>query len=315
MNFAKIKITLAGQVYLNNILPHFEYYAARSEYGKGYSLFAFTAEELCNLKKIEKLIRNERREVANCCKRLFLFFKDVFERIDEFKGKNFLKTKFASIKVSDNKRSISRMYHCEKIIYSNIGYLDNFRFFAFYILDQILQQGCFESDIDVTYIVRKVREGNKDFIEAISKTLISGYVQSVIIKRNFDETKSNQTIEIRKNNGQVEICEVPLNLLVKMIKIGYNKVIIDSIVELMRLFGFYNGKQITMYSNGTENIYKAFDACINSIIASSKYDDFKTRISTEEGERILVEMRTEKKKVIQKERMIANQERKKQRGL
>lgn len=100
-----------------------------------------------------------------------------------------------------------------------------------------------------------------------------------------------------------------------MIKIGYNKVIIDSIVELMRLFGFYNGKQITMYSNGTENIYKAFDACINSIIASSKYDDFKTRISTEEGERILVEMRTEKKKVIQKERMIANQERKKQRGL
>lgn len=315
VNFAKIKITLAGQVYLNNILPHFEYYAARSEYGKGYSLFAFTAEELCNLKKIEKLIRNERREVANCCKRLFLFFKDVFERIDEFKGKNFLKTKFASIKVSDNKRSITRMYHCEKIIYSNIGYLDNFRFFAFYILDQILQQGCFESDIDVTYIVRKVREGNKDFIEAISKTLISGYVQSVIIKRNFDETKSNQTIEIRKNNGQVEICEVPLNLLVKMIKIGYNKVIIDSIVELMRLFGFYNGKQITMYSNGTENIYKAFDACINSIIASSKYDDFKTRISTEEGERILVEMRTEKKKVIQKERMIANQERKKQRGL
>ena len=119
--FSKVKITLAGQKYLNFILPHFEYYSARSQKGMGYSLFMSSPEQLCEIDNICKLLMSEIKEITGCCTRLYNFFVDIMNSIDEFKGKQFLDTKFAVKKYSEYKQNVTRMYHCEKIVYSSIG--------------------------------------------------------------------------------------------------------------------------------------------------------------------------------------------------
>lgn len=281
-HFAKIKITLAGQVYLNYILPHFEYYAARSNLGDGYSLFCLSAEKLCKISKIESIIKEERKEVINCCKRLFLFFSDVFGKLDEFKGENFLDTKFASIKVSQTQKSVSRMYHCEKIIYSNIGYIDSFRFFVFYILDQTEKSGGFKTDVDITTFFDKVIICNRRLKDKFPKEFFDHEDKHIILKRNSEENN----IKLIRKNTYTNYFTIPLHDIINVIKICYNKSLVDSIIEYMKLFGFHGGEQSTAYSIGTKNICKAFDACINYKIIPSKYEDFNTPITLAHGEKI-----------------------------
>ena len=310
-NFARIKITLAGQAYLNYILPHFEYYASRSESGNGYSLFCSNPEELCDICRIEKIIRNEKKEVAECCKRLYLFFGEVFDKIKEFKGKNFLGTKFASVKASDTKKTVSRMYHCEKVIYSNVGYLDSFRFFVFYMFDEVLQTGGFDADVDITDFIHRIRSINKDFQETLPSELFDLDNKRVILKQKSME----QIAELHKYGGVTQQCIVSLNAIVRMIKVCYNKSIVDSIMNLMRMFGFYDGVQCAKYSDGTNNIYEAFDACISRKIISSKFEDFATHITYEEGERIIAEVNRKERRERQEKRQRENCERKKQLGI
>ena len=309
--YAKIKITLAGQVYLNYILPHFEYYSARSESGRGYSLFCLTAEELCNIRRIETLIKNEKKEVSECCKRLYLFFAEVFDNIDEFKGKNFLGTKFASVKMSTTKKSVSRMYHCEKIIYSNIGYLDSFRFFVFHLADEVVRNGGFETDVDITDIINKINICNKGFKKQLPGELFDFENKRIVVKQK----SANPIVEISKTNGNVKKCNVSIDVISKMIKVCYNKSIIDFMIGFMRLFGFYNGVQTAKYSNGTNDIVAAFDACINYKIIPSQYEDFITHVTYKEGEQILIEKRRKEKKLRQEKRQNENIERKKRMGL
>lgn len=304
-NFAKIKITLAGQTYLNYILPHFEYYAARSERGKGYSLFCTTAEELCYIRKIEKIIKNEKREVSECCKRLHLFFNEVFEKIDEFEGKNFLETKFAAIKASETKKTVSRMYHCEKIIYSNIGYLDSFRFFVFYMFDKVVKSGGFDKDVDITDIVHRISGINKVFKEMLPKEIFDTENKEIILKSKGTE----QIVELYRVDGNVIQYKVPLDIVVKMIKVCYNKSIMDAIVDLMRMFGFHNGTQSAMYSNGTINICTAFDACIDQN-KLAKYEDFCTHITYETGEKIIADKKRKAREERHKRRQKENLKRK-----
>lgn len=308
IHFAKVKITLAGQVYLNYILPHFEYYAARSEFGKGYSLFCFSAEELCEIRKIEKIIKQERKEVLDCCKRLFLFFSDVFGKLDEFKGKNFLDTKFASIKISPTKKSVSRMYHCEKIVYSNIGYIDSFRFFVFYMLDSVEKRGGFDNDVDITDFFWKVETCNRQFKDNFPKEFFDYENKHIILKKRAEE----QSLELIRKNGSIVSFTISLHEIIKVIKICYNKSLVDLIIEYMKLFGFHGGKQSTAHSIGTENICQAFDACIDYKIIPSKYEDFNTPITYVCGEKIQVEVKRHNRQVRQLQRQRENRERKSQ---
>lgn len=82
--------------------------------------------------------------------------------------------------------------------------------------------------------------------------------------------------------------------------------IVDSIIELIKMFGFQNGKRSTACSRGTISICQAFDACIKKI-ESSNYEDFRTAITTAEGEKIQAEnnrrfrqMRIEQRKLASK---------------
>lgn len=45
--FSQVRITRAGEIYLSFILPHFEYYAARHEFGYDDSLFSADIRKLC----------------------------------------------------------------------------------------------------------------------------------------------------------------------------------------------------------------------------------------------------------------------------
>lgn len=307
LNFARIKITLAGQVYLNYILPHFEYYASRSESGNGYSLFSSTSEQLCDIRRIEKTIKNEKKEVTECCKRLYLFFGEVFDKMEEFKGKNFLGTKFASIKASETKKTVSRMYHCEKIIYSNVGYLDSFRFFVFYIFDDVMRSGGFDVDVDITEIVNRT---NKNLKKMLPTELFDLENKKIVLKKKSAES----IVKIHKNSGATQQCVVSLNIIIRMIKVCYNKSIVDSIIDLMRMFGFYNGAQCAKYSDGTKNIYEAFDACISRNIIPSGYEDFVTHITYDEGEKIIAEQNRKVRRERQEKRQRENSERKRQLG-
>lgn len=311
VHYAKIKITLSGQVYLNNILPHFEYYAARSQMGKGYSLFCSSAIELCNIHEIEKKIKQERKEVVDCCKRLYLFFTDVFDKIPEFKGKNFLNTNFVSMKVSESRNSVSRMYHCEKIVYSNIGYLDRFRFFVFYLLDEVERNGGFDVDVDITDFVSKITNCNREFKENLPKEFFENISKRIILKQKSE----TQIAEVCQKNGEKKSYIVSLNIVVKMIKICYNKSIVDNIIELMKLFGFRNGHQSTVYSEGTIRICQLFDGCIDYKIIPSKYEDFYTHITVEDGEKICAEVNRKNRQVKQEQRRQRNIERRNERYL
>lgn len=311
VHFAKIRITLAGQVYLNCILPHFEYYAARCEMGSGYSLFCLSQVELCNIHDIERVIRKEKKEVSDCCKKLYLFSKDVFNKIDEFKGKNFLDTNFATIKASENKEYVSRMYHCEKIVYSNIGYLDSFRFYVFYMMDEVKREGGFKVDVDITNFIRKITLCNKQYKEMLPGQIFDYRNKCIILKKKENE----QIVELQREDGTVMQCIVSLDDVIELIKICYNKCIIDAIIEFMKSFGFHNGKQNTMYSSGTVDICKSFDACINYNIVASQYRDFSTHITYSEGQKIQADINTKKRRARHEQRQRENIERKKQRGL
>lgn len=311
VHFAKIKITLAGQVYLNCILPHFEYYAARSEMGKGYSLFCLSAEELCNIHEVEKVIKQEQKEVADCCKRLYLFTINVFNHIDEFRGKNFLDTKFATIKSSETKKCISRMYHCERIIYSSIGYLDSFRFFVFYFMDEIERNGGFDSDVDITAFISKITVCNKHLKNNLPHEIFDSKNNCIVLKKKATE----QIVEVHTKGGETKNLVISLHSILEIIKVCYNKSIVDSIIEFMKLFGFHNGRQSTVYSLGTIKICRLFDVCIERKIIPSGYKDFCTRITVDDGEKIEADIKRQERQERQEKRKRANIERKKQREL
>ncbi len=310
-NFARIKITLAGQAYLNYILPHFEYYASRSESGKGYSLFCLTAKDLCNIRKIEKAIKNVRKEVSDCCKRLHLFFEDVFDKIDEFKGEDFLRTKFACIKVSESKKSVSRMYHCEKIIYSHVNYLDSFRFFVFHIFDEVVQNGGFGAEVDITDFIHKLTGFNNCIKHILPKELLDTDNTQIFLKPKRIE----QIVELHKSSGEIVECSVSIEIIIKALKVCYNRSIIDFIKSYMQMFGFYGGSQCTRHSNGTTNIHAAFDACITYNIVPSNYEDFGTHIRFESGEEIIANRKRAARKERQQIRLKENVKRKKQMDL
>lgn len=308
VHFAKIKITLAGQMYLSQILPHFEYYAARSEAGEGYSPFCFSSEELCDIHKVEDIFRQERKEVTECCKRLFIFSKDVFNTLDEFKEKNFLDTKFASIKVSATKKSVSRMYHGEKVIYSGIGYLDSFRFFIFYTMNQIENNGGFTTDVDITDFFKKIIAYKLRFNSDFPREFFDSTIKCIILKRKGNDQK----VELHMKDGNVMNYRVSLHTIIEIIKVCYNRSIIDIIKEYMKLFGFYGGKKSTMCSGGTDKICKAFEACINYKISKSQYEDFDTPITYTIGEKLLADINRYNRQIKQIQRQNKSQEKKNQ---
>lgn len=291
--YAKVKITKSGEVFLDYMLPHFEYYAARYNGGKEKSLFAMTAEEVCEGGFLERTMKGELKEVKKCCKCLYGFFRNVLDITDEFKRNNFLNTKFASKKISEKYNNVSRMFHCERIIYSNIGYLDRLRFYVFDLLDTVVEKGGFDRDIDVKKMVCLLPRVDSQAYEDWPREILAEKMCECILKKR--ETIGRQQICIKLQGGKIIDIELPLENVVLVLKACLNVRLVDGIISFIDMFGLHKKEQFTAYSNGTPKLCELFMACIDKRIKSEGFLDFTSHIDVMTGEIIIAEDMRKKK--------------------
>lgn len=294
--YGRVKITLAGENYLNHVLPHFEYYAARAKYGNGHSLFAFSAVEWCDLEKISTIFKEQRKVIRDCCSRLYRFFINVFDEIPEYKGEAYLQSKFAAIKFSINRRSISRMYHCERIIHSNIGYVNRLRFYVFYIMDQVLMDQGFDEEVEIKNLLAGFFRIDRSLQARWPDDVQPNKITRCILLKKDDLTGEIQRmrIQLKTERGEKELeRSLPLSDCIQIIKSCINVKLVDVIINYIRMFGLSgirgisSEKPCAMHSQSTESLCRAFMACITDVIEPSGYTDFKTSIDASTGNEII----------------------------
>lgn len=297
--FAKVKITLAGENYLNHILPHFEFYAARASKGNDHSLFTFSAEEWCNMGLINNIFRNQRKEIRDCCMRLYRFFTDIFNEIPEYRGRGFLESNFAAIKYSTTRKSISKMYHCERIIHSNIGYVNRLRFYIAYVMDGVLKNKGFKEDVDITVLLSWYQHIDKSLKKLWPNNVpVNKIDRCIILEKNKNNGNMQKMCIKLKNEDETEVeAAIQLTDCVQIIKACLNARLIDIIKGYMEMFGIPSGKQCSMYSDSTRKLCDAFWACITEKIIPSGYTDFETQIDAATGNEIL-----KRKKAIERQK-------------
>lgn len=295
VEFGKVKITLAGENYLNHVLPHFEFYAARAQEGNGHSLFAYSAEEWCNLDIINHIFKEQRKVIRDCCSRLYRFFTDIFNTLPEYKGDAYLQSDFAAIKYSATRKSLSKMYHCERIIHSNVGYINRLRFYVSYVMDEVLQRNGFDEDVDIKTLLSWFPQISKSVQKLWPEDINpSKIIKCVLLKRS--NTQSNmQKMQIRMNNADGREIEksILLSDCIQIIKACLNAKLVDVIKKYISMFGIAgisgisSGEQYAMHSSSTENLCRAFMACITDVIQPSGYTDFETSIDAVTGNEII----------------------------
>lgn len=293
--YGRVKITLAGENYLNHVLPHFEFYAARAKKGTGHSLFEFSAEEWCNLDVINTLFKEQRKEIRDCCSRLYRFFIDVFEKIPEYKGEAYLQSNFAAVKYSLSRKSISKMYHCERIIHSNIGYINRLRFYVFYIMDNVIQKAGFDKEVDIKVLLAWFSKIDGSLQKCWPNDIHPNKITKCILLKKEDLQNGMQTMRIvLKDEKEKEIEKsIPLSDCIQIIKACLNAKLVDVIINYIRMFGISgihgvpSEKPCAMHSVSTEMLCKAFMACITDVIQPSGYTDFVTPIDAYTGNEII----------------------------
>lgn len=298
-SYAKIKITLAGETYLNHMLPSFEFYGARAECGNEYSLFAFSAEELCDFRRINSILRKQIREIKDCCQRLYAFFQEVFTKLPDLNEKNYLKSDFASYKYSTNRESGSAMYHCERIVHSNIGYLNRLRYYSFYMMDEAFDNGGFDKNVDIAplllYLTRDKKYSNNVMKLWPADFSLNKIEHCFVLKRDGSMT-GKQEIMVERKNGSRYMMQMDLQAVCTTIKACLNDRFIQAIRSFIALFAIGGGKQYAMCSGNSERLCEAFEACITYKIQKSGYLDFETPVDAVTGRNILKDRNIQSKK-------------------
>lgn len=295
IEFGRVKITLAGENYLNHVLPHFEFYAARAEAGCGHSLFAFSAEEWCNLGVINDIFKEQRKVIRDCCSRLYRFFTDIFSMLPEYKGDAYLQSDFAAIKYSTTRKAISKMYHCERIIHSNIGYVNRLRFYVSYVMDSVLQKNGFDEDVDIKTLLSWLPQIDKSLQKLWPDDVKPNEIIKCVLLKNSAAQSNIQRMRIISRNTEEREVEksIPLSDCIQIIKACLNAKLVDVIKNYIRMFGLSgisgipSGEQCAVHSSSTEKLCEAFMACITDVIQTSGYTDFKTSIDAATGNEII----------------------------
>lgn len=273
-HFAGVKITKAGETYLNHILPHFEYYATRCRGGKGKSLFEMTAEEICDGNDLDQILKDVFAEMVDCCQKLYLFFNNIFNVTEEFQGQNFLGTAFATtveFAASDEKY---KMFYCERNIYANIEYLDRLRFYIFEILDEVLKEKGFRREINIRKTISVLTKVEHSIYDTWPKQMIFDDTCCRVKKWSSQSSESARARIIYADDKEAEL---PLENVITALKACLNVRLIESICSFMGMFGFYGGRKSTMYSENTPKICNELNTCINRI-REAGFIDFITKI-------------------------------------
>lgn len=200
------------------------------------------------------------------------------------------------------------MYHCERIIHSNIGYVNRLRFYVAYIMDGVLQKNGFDEDVNIKilltwfpYIDKSVQKLWPDDADP------NRMKKCILLKKNAGQQEI-QRIWIKMDNGEEIERSIPLQDCIKIIKTCLNAKLVDVIKNYIRMFGIpglrgiSGGKQCAIHSSSTEKLCKAFMACITDAIETSGYTDFETQIDAITGSAIIRRKNVEEKNKKDRER-------------
>ena len=277
--YGKIRITTAGRAYLDLILPQFEYYASRV-YGESKpSLFALKGENLLNPEIFLSYSQSVRAEMANSCKRLFHFFEIVFDTIPEYSGDNFLLSKLAWRKLNGNR--VISMYHCERVIHSNIGYLDAFRKYALYRIDTFFEDINALVYSDFTHIFKEARKINCEQI-MIHELFLNTDIERFTVSP--ESTSSQVKIDCQLSSGRMLQAPIDCSALKDLTKAVINRVIISEIRQFIKMLGLSDIRsQVTRHSESTDFLVACYNRCIN-LISRKRYFDFVTSVDRRTGE-------------------------------
>jgi GTPase SAR1 family protein len=129
-NSPKIRISCAGRVYLDTVLEHYEYFAAR-RYGDDHEpLFYLASKGSYDLALIDNMLQEVFGDVKNCIERLGNFNCFFREKMGFEDDASFLGSRFCYHKVDEEETyRVNSYFHGERIIHSHINYIDSFRRF------------------------------------------------------------------------------------------------------------------------------------------------------------------------------------------
>lgn len=297
--FGKVRITTAGFAYLETLLPHFEYFAAR-RFGftviTGKSLFACSLSELlCASPDKSKTVLayalyKVREEFEQCYRKLAKFYRSELQPKDDYSLRNFPDSNFAWRKISPDSGYVVKMFHGERVIHSHIGYLDSLRFYCFALADNIFTAHETTEELDLTKVISHVMgiRGTSSYIPAIARINNLGIQQCILHIDPEDGTATkNAKVEVVLKNGEKQVQFLPKQELIKCLKIEFNYEISNAIKRYIKIMKPGRSDECIVASK--ENVYlvSCYLACINENIQKSKFTDFTTSICRKTGSKIL----------------------------
>ena len=297
--FGKVRITTAGFAYLETLLPHFEYFAAR-RFGfagiTGKSLFACSLSELLNTSPdrsktvLAYALCKVREEFEQCYRKLAKFYRNELQPREDYSLYNFPDSNFAWKKISPDSGYVVKMFHGERVIHSHIGYLDSLRFYCFALVDSFLTAEQMTEKIDLTKVIPHVIgiRGISSHIPTIAKLNGFGIQRCILyLDKANNIVPKNVKAEVVLKNGERQMYWVPVPELIKCLKIEFNYEISNAIKEYIKIMKPRRFDESIVASK--ENVYlvSCYLACINEKIQSSKFTDFTTSICRKTGSKIL----------------------------
>ena len=290
IKYGKIRITTAGRTYLELMLPHFEYYAARVFGNRKPSLFSLTPVDLVNTSKLIHYIKEVRNEITSCCTRLSAFHETVFSNISDYSGAKFLESKLAWQKPTDFGNTVT-MYHCERIVHANIGYLDSLRMYSFYRIDELLNNVSLPKGTDISGIIFSLNKPVFSKIQLDANLRRTDNVRYII----SDHSEDGDLIIQCLSDSDTLYSRIPLAVFVNYSKMVINQLIINQIHQYIWMFGLSgNRKGSALYSENTVFLVSCYECCISEI-SNSGFTNFSAPIDRRHGEPLLMKLRKEGK--------------------
>lgn len=203
-SYGRIRITSAGNAYLENLIIHYEYFATRLNNTLNKSLFSFNKAELLNRNCIQNILEGVYKEVEKCIRKVYLFYVVIFKGKNHYSLEDFLGSKYAWHKIQDEKNKVNSMFHSERIIHSHIGYLNSFRKYAFFVLDNNNEQKRLLNKLIIKYIEKYIRMFEGESRLALKSSMTDVLVQHYkkCIKKIKDKDYYEFVLDIDRETGK-----------------------------------------------------------------------------------------------------------------
>lgn len=285
--FGKIRITLAGVTYLEKVLTHFEYFVARNEKNVLPSLFVWKLSDILHVDTLENYLSITRKEITDCCDRLMCFNEEFLSKIPDYKGNNFLNSKFAHRKYYDD-GSYKSMYHCERIVHSQVTYLDAFRKYCFYLVDNCTNNELLKMDgLNISRLIKLVLNivnSQRYFTPVQFSSLKNSNSAEYIF--TWNENNKGILYENKKTKRE-EMVHFSKEEICRILKIALNRILVNKISQYISMFGLKNASdRKTSISKNTEYLASCYTACVGYLYEKG-FDDFEIEINRENGNELL----------------------------